>query len=96
MYNNFDLTCNFTSIEETLKFIEKKLFSLNNGKWIKDIRTKTNQIRYRRKYNELDLIEINFDEYYYCVLVPFSKVTYKLYFEHKSLNKMLDYVKKYI
>lgn len=97
MFNNFDFTCNFTSCKDRLKFIENTLFNnSNNNKWIKDTQTKDNQIRYMKKYNELDLIEINFEKYYYRVLVPFSKVTYRLYFDEKYLDKMLNYVNKYI
>jgi hypothetical protein len=97
MFNNLDCTCNFTSTEDRLKIIENTLFDSNNNKWIKDSQTKDNQLRYFKKYNELDLIEINIiNKDYYTVLVPINEITYSLHFKEKSFNKMLQYVNKFI
>ncbi len=96
MFSNLDCTYNFTSSYDRLKIIENTLFDSNN-KWIKDSQTKDNQIRYIKKYDELNMIEINIiDSDNYKVLVPINEITYSLYFEEKSFNKMLKYVNKFI
>ena len=86
----YDITC-----ENKLNYIEKQLFEKSQD-WIKDIETKKNQIRYLKKYNELSMIEINCEKNKYSVLVPFTDINFRLYFNESSVVKMMDYVSSYV
>jgi hypothetical protein len=85
----YDITC-----ENKLNNIEKQLFEKSQD-WVKDVKTKNDKIRYLKKYNELSMIEINYDKNNYSVLVPFTDVNFRLYFKEKSVVKMMNYINKY-
>ena len=86
----YDITC-----ENKLDNIEKQLFEKSQD-WVKDLETKNGQIRYLKKYNELSMIEINYEKNNYSVLVPFTDINFRLYFNESSVVKMMDYVSSYV
>ena len=86
----YDITC-----ENKLDNIEKQLFEKSQD-WVKDMETKNGQIRYLKKYNELSMIEINYDKNKYSVLVPFADINFRLYFKEKYVVKMMDYISTYV
>ncbi len=86
----YDITC-----ENKLTNIEKQLFEKSQD-WVKDVKTKNDKIRYLKKYNELSMIEINYDKNKYSVLVPFADINFRLYFKEKYVVKMMDYISTYV
>ena len=86
----YDITC-----ENKLTHIEKQLFEKSQD-WVKDLETKNGQIRYLKKYNELSMIEINYEKNNYSVLVPFTDINFRLYFKECLVVNMMNYINNYI
>jgi len=94
MLTNSKITCDITC-ENKLNRIEKHLFEKTQD-WVKDVETGNTRIRYLKKYNELSMIEINCVKNKYSVLVPFSDVNFRLYFNENSVEKMINYISTYV